>query len=226
MYKKLLIIINLLFMIMLASCGEKIEKVAISVNNDDVNISYDAIIGKKVVITPYYKQGFYMTGFYSQEEGGYKYFDSMGNSLSEWKKENPTNFYSQWEILTKLKFNGSYLDEPEGLSYSLWINLPPEFKNAVDGNLDANVHIDVTFKSMFKQHNLFPSSSSYMWLNIGGIKQGVNLTLNYISYDLDYDIQANKLMNSNGTLILSFEGSNDFQSQYVKNIMIELKFSD
>lgn len=123
---------------------------SITVYVDDAQQQFSVPIGEVAKVKTFTKNGYYLKGYYSEKEGGNKYFDASGTSVGLWQEINPTTLYAQWEKLDALephKFDTKMVNQPEGDS-SWWLQetLPAEYYNAVQGNLDAAFIIKLEYQ--------------------------------------------------------------------------------
>ncbi len=133
--------------------SESENKIVLQIHINDSTISVDAYEDKSVHIDKIAtKYGYYITGYFDAPEGGTKYFDSDGNSLSVWSKSNPTEFYAQWanvdnyNIISKpVVWDNTYSFNSEA-NLGYYTNIATHV-SAIDGNLSRTLRLTLSFKA-------------------------------------------------------------------------------
>lgn len=159
-YTKKIILIYVLFFLVffLMGCSEfsggqttRTTKSIIVLNNGE-EISFNVTMDKQINVGVLYKQGYYLSGYYDQNEGGTMYFDSEGKSVSVWQNSFPDVFYPRWSSLSNLSFEGNDEGPFEGPKYAgqsdvgFYYDLDNKFVSGIKGNLNATLRISISFK--------------------------------------------------------------------------------
>lgn len=128
------------------------NKIVLQIHVNEETLSVNAYEDEQVTIEKLaIKQGYYLTGYFDAPEGGTKYFDSNGNSLSVWSKNNPTEFYAQWAnvdnymIKDSVTWDNTYSFSSSKLLGFYTINSATI--SAIDGNLSRTIRFTLSFKA-------------------------------------------------------------------------------
>lgn len=138
------------------------KTVNIVVHNGISMKNYTVTVGEFAKIDPVYKNGYYPIGFFTEEEGGEKYFDFTGDSVSVWQEGYPTVFYAQYDSLDNLEeIKWEYSGEKQ-MRYNYYE--PSVDKNspayyALMGNMDKTIQIHIAFR--FKMNGSESSSAKF-----------------------------------------------------------------
>ena len=127
---------------------EEIKTTSITIFDGEYSKEFTVKNGKQVNIDALYGRDKYLKGYYNAEEGGTRYFDSMGKSTVVWSADLPNVFYAQWGKIEEIDAQTVqyFTDTPNTRSDTiLTIDLSPELYNAVKGNLDSTLKIDMQF---------------------------------------------------------------------------------
>ena len=113
------------------------------------------------------KNGYYLTGYFTQPNGGEMYFDEFGRSISVWSEDYPTDFYAQWKSVSGYKIynidksdktydgNGSV-----GMLFSM-----DDFSTIVlSGNLSCEVKVTVSFRIKEAYTMYYPTVTNYFYV--------------------------------------------------------------
>lgn len=219
-----------------SSIQEKETKTTISVYNDDIKTDFEVYYEKQAQITPFVKPGYYLSGYYTEPEGGEKYFDLNGKSTQVWQKNMPNTFYAQWKPISELNFTGKtlYSDEPKTLSFysvACYYTLPDEFINAIKGNLKEDFTVTLHFKAKEKLGSVI---SNYAPLTIrvqDGKGDGASVygkqTLTppneYKSYDLSFTVEAESF--KKGIIYVVFDLGYAYVDLYLKDVYVTASFN-
>lgn len=139
--------------------GEKQTPVTkkITVYNGETPVEYTLTCGEEGQITVPTKPGEYFVGAYDAKEGGVKYFDIDGKSTVIWAEDKPTVFYSRFASIYDINFTQLKSDESPYSWHSGGVRFVFEFsdemKNAVLGNLDADLNANIKFEVACDEKN-------------------------------------------------------------------------
>lgn len=143
----------------------KIVDTVVEVKDGDYSKKFTIKLNEACIIEYLTKPGHYLKGYYSSELGGTKYFNSIGESESDWKDSYPKILYAQWEPISALpEFNDSkFVEEPKNMGFysSITSKLSPEWINAVKGNLNHDMTLSVSFRCR-NSGNIISSSRMLM----------------------------------------------------------------
>ena len=99
------------------------------------------------------KNGYYLTGYYSEPEGGTQYFDELGRSISVWSEDYPTDVYAQWASVSGMKIYNVYTPDKTyeggpGMDSSIGIKMTMSELSTilVSGNLDHEVVVKISYR--------------------------------------------------------------------------------
>ncbi len=125
------------------------ETVSITLHDENYADTFSVEVGKQASITELTKQGYYSKGYYDSATGGEKYFEADGTSVSVWSKSYPTDLYVQYAPISEFCYEKTYITKGEEFSYYTGqsVSVKGEFLNAIKGNLNKNVKIEVSFSA-------------------------------------------------------------------------------
>ena len=125
------------------------KTVNIVVHNGTASKNYTVTVGKMAKIDPVYKNGYYPLGFFTEEDGGEKYFDYAGDSVSVWQEEYPTEFYAHYDSLENFEeITWEYSGEKQ-MRYNYYepsIDKNSQAYYAMMGNMDKTLEIHESFR--------------------------------------------------------------------------------
>jgi Listeria-Bacteroides repeat domain (List_Bact_rpt). len=223
------------------------EEARVTLYNDGMSVTETFNIGELAFITPFMKEGYYMKGLYTENSGGEQYFNSDGLSLDVWKKDNPTTLYAQWESLAGYSCNTSVrfsvnlpisFNEVSSFSggygsYSYELYLSDTMTTIIQGNLERNIEIKLSFKVEADINtSIFGSVSSFHFTVYDSLSGGAEtlyisqsydiFTNQYIEISITFTTQAQLI--KKGYIVVKFEKPLDFFSANIKELYAEFKF--
>lgn len=127
--------------------GEGFTQSTVTVYDGENSSQLVATYGEKPSLTVTGKKGYYLEGVFDAQEGGTKYFDSLGNSLLKWESSFPTTLYMRWgDIRTLQEEISVFGNEPQGGGSSgrrtAEVKLSDPFVSALKGNFDEKLKIE------------------------------------------------------------------------------------
>lgn len=196
---------------------------------DDVLTEFTIKYDEQANITPFFKQNYYLRGYYDCRIDGTQYFDSSGKSLSVWKENNPHFFYAQWGDLSELQFDNSS-EETFKTTYSktmaLYFDVDGDFYNGIRGNLSKKLNFYVSFEMKVGEYT---SKVMLLLQNIKGDdgkkyheEELLHLSpIDYVSYDLNFEVLAEVAIGGRFWLIFLQDSVSEL---YLKNVNINITF--
>lgn len=184
------------------SNGEDEKSNLLNLKIIDDNFSKDIQINSKELCTIEYniKPNFYLKGYYDNEIGGIKYFNSIGQLESVWQDNFPTTLYAQWGRLSELRYQDNGFSEDavtlEYYSKMTW-TLTPEWINAAKGNLNRSIKVKISFRC--KHSNSIITSNRLMFEIVDKFGQASEcfskkifqeITNSYKTYEFECEIPA------------------------------------
>lgn len=164
--------IKLLFLVpltisFLGSCSLFSSTITIYDANKTLSFEAKAKSGEQVKVEALTKPGKFLVGYFSEEVGGTKYFDSEGYSLNNWSRDNPATFYAQYDDIANLPECSFEFEGVPSNDYS-WTNSTgflfrktlegKAFLNAARGN--TNLTIKTAYSLNARGHCSFPYYAS------------------------------------------------------------------
>ncbi len=216
------------------------NKIVLQIHVNEETLSVNAYEDEQVTIEKLaIKQGYYLTGYFDAPEGGTKYFDSNGNSLSVWSKNNPTEFYAQWGdidnyvLFENLVWSKNYYNFYSNTYFTILLNDGDEI-SAIAGNLSRKIHLSINFKMSCPD---FKTCDRSLYIvdddtSAGEIYNKTYFTLNgseynTFSFEMDVSAKAFSKGTQNGKTVyrthLKFNGSSVYPS-YVKDLSVSAYF--
>ena len=210
------------------------KSTTITIYDGDLASEFEVEYGKQAEITAFTKKGYYLSGYYTEPNGGEKYFDVLGKSTQIWQKGLPEVFYAHWIPISEIFYSEEKrIEDPKtwtGYDFPGFVfELTPETQNAIAGNLDKKVEITYSFD--LKDTSNYKYSDMKFYLSNGldsGRENFVSETIttqsNYENYSGSTTTTAKKFLN-NGKVCMSFKktyGAYDYYA--VKNLKITFKF--
>lgn len=190
----------------------------------DFTIKY----AKQAEIEAFYKNGKYLLGYFDAQDGGTKYFDSMGVSTVVWSENFPTTLYAQWGELSdlpimELKF---YTDGPYNGNPSETIEFVPEIANAVLGNLEGSILIKANFARYstagiglrIRISDTYPYGSEIFF------QKDYAGSDSYMDYNIEVTVDAECGRNGGIYFSGSDTGTNLMSSSYTKDMTLSIQF--
>ena len=212
------------------------KQTVIRVYNGTVGTDYTVQYGQEVKVDVPTKSGYYFDGFYTEKEGGEKYFDISGKSSMVWQKGLPTEFYAQWKPITELFFEKeTRIENPKswsGYGYpGFTFDLTPEIKNAIKGNLDKEVKVTYSFDLKDTSKNTYSDMQFYLSNSLGSGREELiskvldsTTTTIYKHYSGSTTTTARKFLNE-GKICMAFKKTYGYSDYYsVKNLKVTLEF--
>lgn len=179
------------------------------------------------------KIGYFLDGFYDQNENGTKYFDTTGKSVSTWDDSFPTLFYTRWKTLDNLSYQNTLVSESESLSsfsaeHFVTTDLPSDFYNGIKGNLLSKIYVTVKMKLKIGSWTSYfdflmkdgGNSSGETYYHVKLSKQSSD----YYLYDFSFLVDAEVGHNGNFHFILAPDSFNLNDDHYIKNFDISVIF--
>lgn len=216
--------------------SNKNNKTTITIYDGDISNEFEVEYGKQAEVTALTKQGYYLLGYYTEPNGGEKYFDLNGKSMQVWQENMPTTFYAHWASISGLTYNSEVdcTDEAESLSFystCFYYELPDDFKNAINGNLNKDLNVTVHFKAKEKLSGVLSSYAPVtIRLQDGSgdsastyAKQKLTPTKEYESYDLNFTVDAGSF--KKGVVYVIFDLGYANTNLYLKDISITTRFN-
>lgn len=214
----------------------KNKSTTITIYDGDKAAEFEVKYGKQAEVTTFTRQGCYLLGYYSEPEGGEKYFDLNGKSMQVWQENMPTTFYAHWASISGLTYNSEVdcTDEAEKLSFystSFYYKLPENFQNAINGNLNEKLNVTVHFKAKEKLSGVLSSYAPVtVRLQDGSgdsastyAKQKLTPPKEYQSYDLNFTVDAGSF--KKGVVYVIFDLGYSNTNLYLKDISITASFN-
>ncbi len=216
------------------------NKIVLQIHVNEETLSVNAYEDEQVTIEKLaIKQGYYLTGYFDAPEGGTKYFDSNGNSLSVWSKSNPIEFYAQWGgidnyvLCENLVWSKNYYKFYSNTYFTIILNDGDEI-SAIAGNLSRKIHLSINFKMSCPDYKTWDCSLYIVDddTSAGEIHNKTYFTLNgseynTFSFEMDVSAKAFSKGTQNGKTVyrthLKFNGSNVYPS-YVKDLSVSAYF--
>ena len=131
------------------NADSKKSKQTVQVYSEGAAISYTFTGGETAQIEIPSKNGYYFSGAYDSPNGGTKYFDIDGTSVSAWYTGNPSVYYAHFDPISKCRFSEVQRDEnPFSWHYGIvWFtfDLGEEFRTAIQANTDKEIAVSVSF---------------------------------------------------------------------------------
>lgn len=218
-----------------------VDTVTITVIDGDYSFTQELTCGEEANIGSLTKMGYYLTGYFTQEVGGEKYFTTNGDSVSVWQKNFPTTFYAQWDSISNSAcyFTG-FVDEPLVAKTSLaWHNsyfyiyttFHEKFLNAIQGNLEATLYFTISYRQ--KLHHADGSGKNTLACYITEDVSGGGETIGKISYtasteyqDFSFNFSAKARLFQKGTVYFVYViGSTNGTNSYIKDYNIKISFT-
>lgn len=211
------------------------KKVDVNFHNGDSVSTETITVGKEHTATVPVKNGYYMVGYFTQPEGGEKYFDECGRSLSVWSKDYPTDFYAQWASISGLKlYDINEQGETREYSYN---GLSPtvqivytleEFpKIALKGNLNKQVSVKISYRIKetdgntdewyFRVYDGTGSSAEIIYAADYEKQHG-----DYVTQNIAFTCEA-RLLNS-GKICVLISSDYSFAKFYIKDFTMTVEF--
>lgn len=213
------------------------NKMVLQIHINEETISVNAYEDEQVTIEKLaIKQGYYLTGYFDAPNGGTKFFDSDGNSLSVWSKSNPTEFYAQWGDIDNFVLTQEHKwDDQNYFSYYSYIYFnfcvtDGDKVSAIAGNLSRKLHLTISFS--FKETN---DPNAVRTLSIkdntgsaGEVYEEINfavISTEYNDFIFDIEVSANAFSKTTYKdrpayiTYFKFNGP-DMRRSYIKNISI------
>ena len=197
---------------------KKEEKFAeITIYNDENPVTYTVTCGERAEVDSFTKNGYYLTGYYTEKEEGTKYFTTAGESLGIWQETNPSVFYAQWKNIEELKLfeqdelyadTAFTLTSPFSTSHNkiyhfVKIIFSDEYINAIEGNLDKKVKIHISYK--VKGWDTYSGEASDTFTPLG-----VNIVT-------DTSTKAEQLTNVSPTGVITADSYTAFDEERIVN---------
>lgn len=251
--KKVFSIMIVVLMMMFSSCSlifgssynsgnsysEKPEekvKVTLTLVNALSNKDIVATCGEKLTVSQPIKSGYYFTGYYDSEVGGVCYIDGLGNSNSLWQEEYPTTLYAHWESISGMSYDSEvdYVDKASEFrfySQTFFYELPNEFKNAINGNLNESLNLIVHFKAKETPTGVLESYAP-LTIKVQDSDDNGALTLakykftpsnEYQSHDLNFSVKAGDFRK--GIVYVVFDLGYANTRLYLRNVSISISFN-
>ncbi len=209
-----------------------IETATLTVYDGDAYSSFDVVIGEQANITAYTKSDYYLTGYYTQETGGTKYFDSTGASTGAWQSTNPTTFYAQWDSIYDLEYSVSDIEvfsfSSGGICQSY--ELPIEFANSILGNLSSELVVSLSFKAKYVQSS-FTFTTPTITIQLLDATDSSAEAFGEYKYKPDTDYESHSIqfttqakVAKSGELIIDWDSNYSYAS-YIKDLTITVSYS-
>lgn len=147
-------------------------------------------IGKQFKVSLPIKNGYYLTGYYSEPEGGIQYFDVYGRSISVWSENYPTDLYAQWEPISGVRIYNIYkpdktYESTGTLDANIWfLSSLDEFGILlVSANLNREVKITISYRVKEVYTQYYPTVKHYV--TIKDSKESSGEVIHSTSYNLE-----------------------------------------
>ena len=209
----------------------------IEINFDEIKVEQVVKYNQSVTVEVKNKKEYYLEGIYDEEEGGTKYFDSLGKSLVAWKKEFPTTFYARYGSIYELEQEIEvYGNEPKSCNgnndsnkYVLYkeYKLDDLFISALNKNFDKK--IKVNYSVDLKINDEFDTSYNNKGADEHEVFKILPTTNNFTTYTGSVDISANDFANGNIYVYVKSTRSTfiGFASYfYIRNLNITISFAE
>lgn len=124
------------------------SKVQITLHDGNFSKNFDVTVGTTAKIDELTKIGYFSTGYYTSENGGDKYFDASGKSLSSWAENYPTDFYVQYKPISEFQLESNhYTSKAKEFTYyeGTIVTTTPEFLNAMKANSQKTLNVTTSF---------------------------------------------------------------------------------
>lgn len=244
MKKFLLCLVLILTLSFPVGCGGEVSIIS---SNLDVTLmdgsdseTINVTTGSYFQIEPPAKNGYLFLGYFDQENGGQKYVDENGKTLSKWKKGFPSTLYAQWKSIDTLKWeSGQQFSDSEALcsylSATLSLPLSKEFHSALNSNPGKNVKISISYKArnhayndqyVFAQNNplriYIKDSTGDGAETLASTKQEV--TDSYASYNYIVSVPASSIANKSVVITFAKSAYGTDTAGHVKDVFVTFTF--
>lgn len=215
--------------------SSKNKTVEIVVHNDSSTKNYTVTLGKTAKIDAVYKNGYYPLGFFTQAEGGDKYFDFAGDSVSIWQEDYPTEFYAQYDSIENFDaIEWDYGSAEKSCKYGYYepsVSENEQAYYALMGNLDKTLEIHLSFRLMMT--NSTTSNHYVRFYNKTGNTQELFaqspqfVTTGKDWHDFEFTLECPaKIFSDDMKIAIQITSTNDGLSTcYAKEFVMSVKFS-
>ncbi len=225
-----------------SSSNDTETETTITVYNGETPVEFTVKLGQRAEVRAFTKSGYYLTGYFTEKEGGEKYFETNGLSVGKWQEGNPTTFYAQWASIEGLSVSCTFAtDEPLGVftafgsAKSVQCKLNNVMQNAVNGNLDKKIKIKLSARVYYTASGALAdtkkdtcsiyimNSTSSSAEKYGKTKIEVPGNGEYNTYTLNFEVPASCA--KNGSFYVTFDRGNVLDGTlYFKDITCSASF--
>ena len=192
--------------------------------------------GSTFQIDPLSKSGFLLLWYFDSAEGGEKYIDSQGKSVSKWKKGFPTTLYTQWKKIEDISWTSKTFYSEEATHVGSTNNggpkieckLSEEFVEAINSNPTKNINITVTLKAKYVGDHDKPMTVRVQDTNQSGYeildKKTSSLSSSYQGYSVNLTVKASDIDNGKFYINIDNQSHAYWVTMYIKDVTIKANF--
>ncbi|MBQ9144087.1 MAG: hypothetical protein IJX60_03970 [Paludibacteraceae bacterium] len=181
------------------------------------------------------KNGYYLTGYFTQPNGGEMYFDEFGRSISVWSEDYPTDFYAQWKSVSGYKiYNIDSSDKTYSSIGSVKVAFQMEDHPTIvlSGNLNCEVVVSISYRIKEVYTKYYPTVTSYLYIMDGDdsssdILYSTSFQLDCGDYHLKtftFKCEARELSSGNIYMQVSSDSGYLADKIHIKDIIITAQF--
>lgn len=119
------------------------------------------------------KEGYYLKGVFDETEGGTKFFNGIGDTVTPWSRKDSLDLYCQWGNLSEIEYQSNVITRGDSGSYVYFVfeNLSPDVLSAIRSNPQRRVYVTVHYS--IKGSSYFATQFTFsLYAKADGVEYG------------------------------------------------------